>query len=98
MTYSIYRDHSIDSRYCKKAPWFPPSSISKMLNVLEEFDPRIIIDSSFLYDLDLAKSLARSLIDKENEELKKTFYRLYCGLVDAYNRSATKFNKESSKK
>lgn len=98
MTYSIYRDHSIDSRYCKKAPWFPPDSISKMSKVLEDFDPRITIDSSFLYDLDLAKSLSKSLIDKENEELKKKFYRLYCGLVDAYNRAATKYNKEVGKK
>ena len=96
--YSIYQNHTPDSRYVKKAPWYPPYGIDKMLSVLEEFDPRITIDSSFMYDLDLAKSLAKSIIDNENEILKKKFISLYCGLVDAYNRAATKFNKEAMKK
>ena len=59
--YSIYKEHTFDPRYAKKAPWYPPHGIDKMLSVLEEFDSRITIDSSFLFDLDLAKSLARSI-------------------------------------
>ena len=63
---------------------------------LEEFDPRIVIDSSFLFDLNLAKSLARNIMENDCEDkFKKKFYKLYCGLVDAYNRAATNHNKSA---
>lgn len=90
--YSIYQDHSIDSRFCKKVSWFPPDTVAKMLDVLNDFDSRIVIDSEFLYDLKLAKLLANNII-KGNTSVRKKFNLLYCRLVDAYNRAATKYNK-----
>ena len=95
MLYSIYKNHEPDFHYAKRAPWFPPSSIAKMLQVIEDFDSRIIIDSDFSYDVSLAKSLAKSIIDNKQVDLNE-FYRLYCGLIDAYNRGVAAFNRQVS--
>ena len=79
----------------ERAPWFPLSTVEKMLKVLKSFDPRIIIDSDFIYDVSLAKSLANCILTNEDKtELKKPFYKLYCGLVDAYNREVSKHNRQ----
>ena len=77
-------------------PWFPPSSVAEMLQVIEDFDSRIIIDSDFSYDVSLAKSLAKSILDNKQGDLNSQFYRLYCRLTDAYNRGVAAFNRQVS--
>ena len=62
-----------------------------MLKVLDDFDPRIVIDSEFLYDVKLAKLLVNNIINGNNS-VKKEFNLLYCELVDAYNRAVSKYN------
>ena len=84
-----------ESEYAAKAPWFPPDSIEKQLKVLNDFDPRITGNSEFMFDVDLAKSLAKSIINNKDvdDKLKEQFFGLYVRLVDSYNRFVSTFNR-----
>lgn len=78
-----------------RTPWFPPVSVEKKLEVLNDFDPRIVGNGSFLFDVDLAKSLAQSIISNEDidGDFEMKFIKLYCRVVDDYNRFVSEFNR-----
>jgi len=82
-------------RLVERAPWFPPRGLEAQLKVLNDLDPRIVGSGRFQFDLDLARSLAKTVMANSgnSKDYDKDFMELYFKIIDSYNRYVSAFNR-----
>ena len=78
-----------------RAPWYPPSNIKGMREILLDFDSRIVGSSEFIYDVSLLKSMSKQIVERKvnDSELEHEFIKLYVKVIDGYNKYVTEYNK-----